>query len=62
VKDHAEQIFHDPVGIETTCWMLVATGGLFGCSSTEMSEAPIDCNIVKTQAAAGETEEQIAAT
>jgi hypothetical protein len=34
--------------------------GLSGCSMFSASNAPVDCNIVKTQQAAGKTDAQIA--
>jgi hypothetical protein len=42
--------------------MLLATAGLSGCSTFSTSNAPIDCNVVKTQAAAGKSDTQIAET
>jgi len=40
---------------------LLTTAGLSGCSTFSTSNAPIDCNLVKTQAAAGKSDSQIAA-
>jgi hypothetical protein len=34
--------------------------GVSGCSMFSASNAPVDCNIVKTQASAGKTDAQIA--
>jgi len=34
--------------------------GVSGCSMFSPANAPVDCNIVKTQAAAGKTDAQIA--
>lgn len=34
--------------------------GFAGCSMFSPSNAPVDCNVVKTQAAAGKTDAQIA--
>ena len=34
--------------------------GVSGCSMFSASNAPIDCNVVKTQASAGKTDAQIA--
>lgn len=34
--------------------------GVSGCSMFSASHAPVDCNIVKTQVAAGKTDAQIA--
>lgn len=40
---------------------LSVAGALAGCSTFSSSNAPVDCNIVKTQAQAGKTNAQIAA-
>ena len=44
-----------------TSGILSATTGLSGCGTFSASNAPIDCNVVKTQAAAGKSDAQIAA-
>ena len=40
--------------------LLVVVVGLSGCSMFSTSNDPVDCNIVKTQLAAGQTDAQIA--
>jgi hypothetical protein len=40
--------------------MAILIGGLSGCSMFSASNAPIDCDVVKTQIAAGKTDAQIA--
>lgn len=47
--------------VSVTSGILLATAGLSGCSTFNTSHAPIDCNVVQTQAAAGKTDDQIAA-
>jgi hypothetical protein len=47
--------------VSVTSGILLATAGLSGCSTFSTSNAPIDCNVVKTQAAAGKSDAQIAA-
>ena len=47
--------------VSVTSGILLATAGLSGCSTFSTSHAPIDCNVVQTQAAAGQTDAQIAA-
>jgi len=44
--------------VSVTCGTLLAAG-LSGCSTFSTSNAPIDCNVVKEQAAAGKTDAQI---
>lgn len=41
--------------------LLLLVVGLSGCSMFSTSNDPVDCNIVKTQRAAGQTDAQIAA-
>lgn len=47
-------------------WLSAASGlflvaaGISGCSMFSTSNDPVDCNIVKTQQAAGQTDAQIA--
>jgi hypothetical protein len=40
--------------------LLIVCAGLSGCSMFSTSNDPVDCNIVKTQVAAGQTDAQIA--
>jgi hypothetical protein len=40
--------------------MLILLGGLSGCSLFAASNAPIDCDVVKTQERAGQNDTQIA--
>ena len=40
--------------------MLILLGGLSGCSTLTASNAPIDCDVVKTQERAGQSDSQIA--
>jgi hypothetical protein len=40
--------------------LLIVAAGLSGCSMFSTSNDPVDCNIVKTQLAAGQTDAQIA--
>jgi len=40
--------------------LLIATAGLSGCSMFSPSNVPVDCDIVKQQVAAGQTDAQIA--
>ena len=40
--------------------LFVVVVGLSGCSMFSTSNDPVDCNIVKTQLAAGQTDAQIA--
>ncbi|MFZ2061382.1 MAG: hypothetical protein WAU82_10260 [Candidatus Binatus sp.] len=40
--------------------LLLLVVGLSGCSMFSTSNDPVDCNIVKTQRAAGQTDAQIA--
>jgi hypothetical protein len=39
---------------------LILLGGLSGCSMFAPSNAPVDCDVVKTQARAGKSDVQIA--
>lgn len=41
--------------------LLMVAAGFSGCSTFSPSNDPVDCNVVKTQAAAGQTDDQIAA-
>ena len=47
--------------VSVTSGILLAIAGLSGCSTFSTSNAPIDCNVVQTQAAAGKTDAEIAA-
>jgi hypothetical protein len=47
--------------ISAASGLLVMVVGLSGCSTFSTSNDPVDCNIVKTQRAAGQTDAQIAA-
>ena len=47
--------------VSVTSGILLAMAGLAGCSTFSTSKAPIDCNVVMTQAAAGKSDTQIAA-
>ena len=40
--------------------VVILASGLFGCSMFSPSNAPIDCDLVKTQASAGKSDVQIA--
>jgi hypothetical protein len=40
--------------------LLIVAAGFSGCSTFSTSNDPVDCNIVKTQRAAGQTDAQIA--
>ena len=44
----------------TTSALLIVAAGLSGCSMFSTSNAPVDCDVVKTQRAAGQTDAQIA--
>jgi hypothetical protein len=46
--------------ISAASGLLVVVLGLSGCSMFSTSNDPVDCNIVKTQRAAGQTDAQIA--
>jgi hypothetical protein len=52
--------------VRNTLWISAASGllmvaaGLSGCSAFSASDVPVDCNIVKTQSAAGQSDAQIA--
>jgi len=46
--------------ISAASGLLVVVVGLSGCSMFSTSNDPVDCNIVKTQQAAGQTDAQIA--
>lgn len=47
--------------ISAASGLLVVVVGLSGCSMFSPSNDPVDCNVVKTQRAAGQTDAQIAA-
>ena len=46
--------------ISAVSGLLIAAAGFSGCSTFSPSNDPVDCNIVKTQRAAGQTDAQIA--
>ena len=46
--------------ISTASALLVVAVGFSGCSTFSTSNDPVDCNVVKTQRAAGQTDAQIA--
>jgi hypothetical protein len=46
--------------ISAASGLLVMVVGLSGCSMFSPSNDPVDCNVVKTQRAAGQTDAQIA--
>ena len=46
--------------ITTASALLIVAGGLSGCSMFSTSNDPVDCNVVKTQRAAGQSDVQIA--
>jgi hypothetical protein len=46
--------------ISAASGLLLVVVGLSGCSMFSPSNDPVDCNIVKTQQAAGQTDAQIA--
>jgi len=46
--------------VMTASGLLFLVVGLSGCSMFSTSNDPVDCNIVKTQRAAGQTDAQIA--
>jgi hypothetical protein len=46
--------------MSATLGMLILLGGLSGCSMFSPSSAPVDCDVVKTQARAGKSDTQIA--
>ena len=48
------------VWISTASALVIVAVGLSGCSTFSTSNDPVDCNIVKTQRAAGQTDAQIA--
>lgn len=51
---------HGNKKISVIAGMLVLLGGLSGCSMFAASNAPIDCDVVKTQQRAGQSDSQIA--
>jgi hypothetical protein len=46
--------------ISTASALLIVAAGLSGCSMFSTSNDPVDCNVVKTQRAAGQNDPQIA--
>ena len=52
--------------VRNTLWISIASGlltmavGLSGCSMFSPSDTPVDCDVVKQQTAAGESDAQIA--
>ena len=46
--------------ITTASALLIISAGLSGCSMFSTSNDPVDCNVVKTQRAAGQSDVQIA--
>lgn len=56
-----------PRKVRNTLWISTASGllliaaGLSACSMFSPSDVPVDCNIVKTQSQAGQSDAQIAA-
>ena len=50
----------DGLWISTALALLVMAVGFSGCSTFSTSNDPVDCNVVKTQRAAGQTDAQIA--
>ncbi|MFZ0678523.1 hypothetical protein [Candidatus Binatus sp.] len=46
--------------VTTASGLLLLVVGLSGCSMFSTSNDPVDCNVVKTQVAAGQTDAQIA--
>jgi hypothetical protein len=47
-------------GIVAALGLVVLVGGFSGCSMFSTSNDPVDCDVVKTQLAAGKTDAQIA--
>jgi hypothetical protein len=47
--------------ISTAAATMIMAAGLAGCSMFSASNVPVDCDVVKTQAQAGQTDAQIAA-
>jgi hypothetical protein len=47
--------------ISSVSGLLIVAAGFSGCSMFSTSNEPVDCNIVKTQTAAGQSDIQIAA-
>jgi len=47
--------------ISTASGLLLMAAGLSGCSMFSTANVPVDCNVVKTQTQAGQTDAQIAA-
>jgi hypothetical protein len=56
-----------PRKVRNILWISAASGlmamalGIAGCSETSPSNLPVDCDVVKTQVQAGQTDAQIAA-
>ena len=51
---------HDPLWISAASGLLILAAGLSGCSMFSPSNVPVDCDAVKQQAAAGQSDAQIA--
>jgi hypothetical protein len=55
-----------PRKVRNTLWLSAASGlmamivGIAGCSATSPSNVPVDCDVVKQQTQAGQTDVQIA--
>ncbi len=47
--------------VSTASGLLVLAAGLSGCSMFSASNVPVDCDVVKQQVQAGQTDAQIAA-
>ena len=47
-------------GISVAFGVVILAGGLSGCSMFSSANAPVDCDIVKTQVAAGKSDAQVA--
>ena len=48
------------IWISAASGLLIVTLGTSGCSETSTSNIPVDCNVVKQQSQAGQTDAQIA--
>lgn len=51
---------HKTLWISTTSGLLAMTLGISACSSVSPSNVPVDCDVVKQQTQAGQTDAQIA--
>ena len=47
-------------GISVAFGVVILVGGLSGCSMFSTANAPVDCDLVKTQVAAGKSDAQVA--